>query len=227
MSSQCTEWVPEMYSTKAWGESNQDTVVPVCVEPYKSYKPVIKFTIPRWMKTIIHEAGNGELFSAHSVKRSCSHSCSHEGNGSAWYFEIADWSSDNVFKAFNYRPTEGSPRFLLNTYQKINLVSYTVCDYACEMTIMISCKLSAFCGNIFCQTYEPMSEFSSQTLFGWTARFCIGSLLWTTLPYSKPEALKDNLWSCKGQQDLKWGQNCMKSWWSRSWISSENPVAQH
>ena len=34
----------------------------------KPYKPVVKSTIARWMKTTIHEAGIGELFSAYSVR---------------------------------------------------------------------------------------------------------------------------------------------------------------
>ena len=34
----------------------------------KPYKPVVKSTIARWMKTTIHEAGIGELFSAYLVR---------------------------------------------------------------------------------------------------------------------------------------------------------------
>ena len=84
----------------------------------KPYKPVVKSTIARWMKTIIHEAGIGELFSAHSVRRAAATAAHMKGMAVSDILKIANWSSDNVFKAFYYRPTEGSPRSLLNTFTR-------------------------------------------------------------------------------------------------------------
>lgn len=84
----------------------------------KPYKPVVKSTIARWMKTIIHEAGIGELFSAHSVRGAAATAAHMKGMAVSDILKIADWSSDNVFKAFYYRPTEERPRSLLNTFTR-------------------------------------------------------------------------------------------------------------
>ena len=70
------------------------------------------------MKTIIHEAGIGELFSAHSIRRAAATAVHMKGMAVSDIMKIADWSSDNVFKAFYNRPTEGSPRSLLNTFTR-------------------------------------------------------------------------------------------------------------
>ena len=83
---------------------------------------MVKSTIARWMKTTIHEAGIGELFSAHSVRGAAATAAHMKGMAVSDILSIADWSSDNVFKAFYYRPTEERPRSLLDTfYQKVNL----------------------------------------------------------------------------------------------------------
>ena len=66
----------------------------------KPYKPVVKSTIARWMKTTIHEAGIGELFSAHSVRGAAATAAHMKGMVVSDILSIADWSSDNVFKAF-------------------------------------------------------------------------------------------------------------------------------
>ena len=54
----CTELRHKEDQTKTW----------LFLSVVKPYKPVVKSTIARWMKTTIHEAGIGELFSAHSVR---------------------------------------------------------------------------------------------------------------------------------------------------------------
>ena len=81
----------------------------------KPYKPAVKSTIARWMKMTIHEAGIGELFSAHSVRGPAATAAHMKGMAVSDILSIADWSSDNVFKAFYYRPTEERPRSLLDT----------------------------------------------------------------------------------------------------------------
>ena len=61
---------------------------------------MVKSTIARWIKTIIHEAGNGELFSAHSVRGAAATAAHMKGMAVSDILKIADWSLDNVFKAF-------------------------------------------------------------------------------------------------------------------------------
>ena len=50
------------------------------------------------MKTIIHEAGIGELFSAHSITGAAATAAHMKEMAVSDILKIADWSSDNVFK---------------------------------------------------------------------------------------------------------------------------------
>ena len=59
---------------------------------------MVKSTIARWMKTIIHEAGIGELFSAHSIRGAAATAAHMKEMAVSDILKIADWSSDNVFK---------------------------------------------------------------------------------------------------------------------------------
>ena len=79
----------------------------------KPFQPVSKSTVARWMKSAIQEAGIGEQFRAHSIRGAMSTAALMRGMSLSDVLNVADWSSDNVFRTFYYRPTEHGPRSLL------------------------------------------------------------------------------------------------------------------
>ena len=81
----------------------------------KPFQPVSKSTIAQWMKVLIQEAGVGEQFSAHSIRGAASTAAVMKGMSISEVLRIADWSSDNVFKTFYFKPTDTRPQSFLNT----------------------------------------------------------------------------------------------------------------
>ena len=81
----------------------------------KPFHPVSKCTIARWMKVLIQQAGVGQEFSAHSIRGAASTAAMMKGMSISEVLRIADWSSDNVFKAFYFKPTDTRPQSFLNT----------------------------------------------------------------------------------------------------------------
>ena len=65
--------------------------------PFKSVK---KVTIARWIKTLIHQAGVGDEFKAHSVRGAAATAASMQGMSVSDILSVADWSSDSTFKDF-------------------------------------------------------------------------------------------------------------------------------
>ena len=80
----------------------------------KPFNPVGKSTIARWMKAVIHEAGVDKHFNAHSIRGAAATAASMQGMSLSDIMNIADWSSENVFKTFYYRPSEQRPRAMLD-----------------------------------------------------------------------------------------------------------------
>ena len=80
----------------------------------KPFQPVSRSTVARWIKSVIQEAGVGEQFRAHSIRGAVSTAAHMRGMSISDALNVADWTSDNVFKTFYYRPTEHGPKSLLN-----------------------------------------------------------------------------------------------------------------
>ena len=70
------------------------------VKPYGSVKSC---TIARWLKEILQSAGLGE-FRAHSIRGVSVSAAYTQGMSVADIMAVTDWSSDNMFKKFYYRP---------------------------------------------------------------------------------------------------------------------------
>ena len=83
------------------------------------------------MKTIIHEAGIAELFSAHSVRGAAATATHMKGMAVSDILKIAEWSLDHAFKAFSFIGQQREAWEILTEhfYQEINPVSYILCDY--------------------------------------------------------------------------------------------------
>ena len=64
---------------------------------------------------LIQEAGVGLEFSAHSIRGAASTAAVMKGLSISEVLRIADWSSDNVFKTFYFKPTDTRPQSFLNT----------------------------------------------------------------------------------------------------------------
>lgn len=79
----------------------------------KPFKPVHKSTIARWIKTLIHEAGIDHNFNAHSVRGASAKAVTMQGMSVSDIMKVADWTSDNTFKTYYYRPVEESSKSLL------------------------------------------------------------------------------------------------------------------
>ena len=81
----------------------------------RPFKPVKKATVARWMKTLIHQAGVGDEYKAHSIRGAAVTAASMQGMSISDILSVADWSSDSTFKRFYYRPGEGSPKSFLTS----------------------------------------------------------------------------------------------------------------
>ena len=84
----------------------------------KPFNPVTKATIARWVKSLIQEAGVNHQFGAHSIRSAASTAACMSGMSLQDIIQIADWSSDNIFKAFYYKPVHPKPISLLNAIVK-------------------------------------------------------------------------------------------------------------
>ena len=81
----------------------------------KPFQPVSKSTVARWIKVLIQESGVGSNFSAHAIRGAASTAAVMKGMTISEFLRIADWSSDNVFKTFYFKPTDTRSRSLLST----------------------------------------------------------------------------------------------------------------
>lgn len=63
-------------------------------------------------EVLIQEAGVGEQFSALSIRGAASTAAVMKGMSISEVLRIADWSSDNVFKIFYFKPTDTRPQSL-------------------------------------------------------------------------------------------------------------------
>ena len=93
-------------------ESSRGRLFLAVVRPFK---PVQKVTIARWIKTLIHQAGVGDEFKAHSVRGAAATAANMQGMSVSDILSVADWSSDSTFKTFYYRPMEKSPKSILTS----------------------------------------------------------------------------------------------------------------
>lgn len=92
------------------GSANlRDDTPELFVALIKPHKAVTPSTIARWIKTFLGSAGiNTDKFKAHSV-RGASASCATEsGLALEEVMKAADWSCQNTFQKFYYKPTKDS-----------------------------------------------------------------------------------------------------------------------
>ena len=66
----------------------------------KPHKPISSESLSRWVKELLSRAGiNTDIFKAHSVRGANSSAALNMG-----ILNLADWSSDNTFRQFYFRP---------------------------------------------------------------------------------------------------------------------------
>ena len=68
------------------------------------FNPVVRGSIARWFRTLIQEAGVTGGYTAHSVRGAATSAAFLKGMSVLDIIKVADWSSDNTFKAFYYKP---------------------------------------------------------------------------------------------------------------------------
>ena len=85
---------------------NNTSKMQLLLSTMKPFHPMSKSTIARWMKILIQEAGVGEQFSSHSIRGAASTAAVMKGMPISEVIHIADWSSDNLFKTFHFKPTD-------------------------------------------------------------------------------------------------------------------------
>ena len=74
----------------------------------KPHKQVSFFTIARWLKCVLGDAGiDVNMFTAHSV-RGASSAAAMAGVTTNDILKAADWNTDSVFRCFYYRPVHSS-----------------------------------------------------------------------------------------------------------------------
>ena len=72
---------------------------------FKSFKPVSKNTISRWIKQILEAAGiDIKKYSAHSSKAASTSSCKAKGLNLAEIMKSAGWSNSSTFARFYDKP---------------------------------------------------------------------------------------------------------------------------
>ena len=70
----------------------------------RHFNPVGKGSIARWLRTLIQEAGVTGGYTAHSVRGAATSAAFLKGMSVLDIIKVADWSSDNTFKTFYYKP---------------------------------------------------------------------------------------------------------------------------
>jgi site-specific recombinase XerD len=69
------------------------------------HNPVTSSTLARWIKDILQLAGiDTETFSAHSIRRASTSEALRQGISISEILNMADWSQENTFSKFYYRP---------------------------------------------------------------------------------------------------------------------------
>ena len=75
----------------------------------KSHKPVSSQRIAHWLKTTLALSGiDTATFSAHSTRGEATSAAKDKGLPMSDILEAADWSGENTFKRFYYRPTKSA-----------------------------------------------------------------------------------------------------------------------
>ena len=75
----------------------------------KPHKQVSFFTIARWLKCVLGDAGiDVNMFTAHSVQGASSSAAAMARVTTNDILKAADWSTDSVFRHFYYRPVHSS-----------------------------------------------------------------------------------------------------------------------
>ena len=70
----------------------------------RPFNPVVKGSIARWLRTLIQEAGVTGSYAAHPLRGAAASAAFLKGMSVLDIIKVADWSSDNTFKAFYYKP---------------------------------------------------------------------------------------------------------------------------
>ena len=65
---------------------------------------MVRGSIARWLRTLIQEAGVTGGYTVHSVRGAVTSTAFLKGMSVLDIIKVADWSSDNTFKTFYYKP---------------------------------------------------------------------------------------------------------------------------
>ena len=85
----------------------------------RPYKPISGTSFSRWLKDIISRAGiDKSIFKAHSVRGASASATYERGASLQDILDLADWSTDSMFRRFYYRPrhNSGITKTLLNAH---------------------------------------------------------------------------------------------------------------
>ena len=91
---------------------------------FKPFKPVSSTTIARWIKEILSLSGiDTAIFKAHSTRGASSTAAAHRGVSISDILQLGDWSQENTFQKFYYRPQFNTTvgRAILSGDQERNL----------------------------------------------------------------------------------------------------------
>ena len=71
----------------------------------RPHKPVKSATLVHWIKNLLVKSGiDSNIFTAHSTRGAASSTAARAGMSVSDILRVADWSSDNTFQRFYYKP---------------------------------------------------------------------------------------------------------------------------
>ena len=92
--------------TKKWRKDKTDIMQQILFPSFKKlHKPVKSATLSRWLKEVIRQSGNKDIFGGHSVRSASTSTAKKAGLSIDIILDMADWTSPSTFNLFYYKPT--------------------------------------------------------------------------------------------------------------------------
>ena len=93
------------HATKDYRPKDKQQTDPLFLSYIRPCKPVTASTLARWVRSLLQQAGiDTEIFSAHSLRGASTLAAFSQGVSVSDILQMADWSQENTFCKFYYRP---------------------------------------------------------------------------------------------------------------------------
>ena len=93
------------HATKDYRPKDKQQADPLFLSYIRPFRPVTASTLARWVRSLLQLAGiDTEIFSVHSLRGASTSAAFSQGVSISNILHMADWSQENTFRKFYYRP---------------------------------------------------------------------------------------------------------------------------